>query len=130
MTRPEHPAEGSYCEEDEIMMIQVNSDKGVVVDRELSFFVKAELRRSLGKLAGRLTRIEVHLSDLGSHNPGPPEKDKRCLLEARPAGKKPVSVSDKAATIEQAVQDAAGKLQRRLETQFGRARDRHSRRAA
>jgi Sigma 54 modulation protein / S30EA ribosomal protein len=114
----------------EIMMIQVNSDKGVVVDRELSLFVKAELRRALGKLAGRLTRIEVHLSDLGSHSPGPPDQDKRCLLEARPAGQKPVSVSDKAATVEQAVRGAAGRLKRRLETRFGRAQDRHLRRAA
>lgn len=112
------------------MMIQVNSDKGVVVDRELSLFVKAELRRSLGKHAGRLTRIEVHLSDLGSRTPGPPDKDKRCQLEARPAGQKPVSVSDEASTVEQAVRGAAGKLKRRLETTFGRARDRHSRRAA
>jgi Sigma 54 modulation protein / S30EA ribosomal protein len=114
----------------EIMMIQVNSDKGVVVDRELSLFVKTELRRALGKLAARLTRIEVHLSDLGSHSPGPPDQDKRCLLEARPAGQKPVSVSDKAETIEQAVRGAAGRLKRRLETRFGRAQDRHLRRAA
>jgi hypothetical protein len=121
-------AESVTYGEDEIMMIQVNSDKEVVVDRELSLFVKAELRRALGKFARRLTRVEVHLSDLNSHKPG--LQDKRCQLEARPAGKKPVSVSDKAETIEQAVQGAGGKMQRRLETQFGRARDRHLRRAA
>jgi len=121
-------AESAMCGEDEIMMIQVNSDKEIVVDRELSLFVKAELRRALAKFARRLTRIEVHLSDLNSHKPG--LQDKRCQLEARPAGQKPFSVSDKAETIEQAVQGAGGKMQRRLETRFGRARDRHLRRAA
>lgn len=111
-------------------MIQVSSDKGVVVDRELTLFVKAELRRALSNFADRLTRIEVHLSDVSSNNPSLPDTDKRCLLEARPAGQKPVSVSDKAATVEQAVRGAAGKMQRRLETRFGRVRDRHLRRAA
>ena len=112
------------------MMIQVNSDKGVVVDRELTLFAKAELRRALRNFADRLTRIEVHLSDVSSSNPSLPDIDKRCLLEARPAGQRPVSVTDKAATVEQAVRGAAGKMQRRLETKFGRARDRHLRRAA
>ncbi len=103
------------------MTIQINSDKHIVVDAELTSLVEAEVNRALGRFDSQLTRIEVHLSDLNSHKPG--AQDKRCQLEARTAGQKPVSVSDEAATVEQAVRGAAGKMQRLLETSFGRRDD-------
>ena len=101
------------------MKIQLNSDNQVVVNAALTGAVKSTVRRVLGKFENQLTRIEVHLSDLNSHKSG--FRDKRCQLEARPAGKRPVSVSDKSATIRQSVLGAATKMKRLLETSFGKA---------
>lgn len=101
------------------MKVQTNSDKQVAVDTELSGKIEEEIRRTLGRFETHLTRVEVHLSDLNSSSKGG-LRDKRCLLEVRPAGQKPVSVSFETASVEQAVRGAAGKMKRLLETSFGK----------
>ena len=100
------------------MKIQVNSDKTIAVDASLTRFVEGEVRRVLARFARRLTRVEVHLSDVDSRKTG--QADKRCLIEARPAGDRPVSVSAKAAKMASAVDGALGKMQRLFTTFFGR----------
>src|SRR5271163_2674834 len=102
------------------MKTQINSDKQVVVDAELSKTIEADVRRALGTFETRLTRLEVHLSDLNSSSKQSVQ-DKRCLLEARVARRKPVSVSFEAASVEQAVRGAARKMKRLLDTSFGKS---------
>jgi hypothetical protein len=105
-----------------VMMILVNSDKNVVVDATLTSFVETEVNKVLGRFESQLTRVEVYLSDLNGNKPG--LLDKRCQLEARPSGDGPVSVDDKADTVELAVRGAANKMKRLLESSFGRAQKR------
>jgi predicted component of type VI protein secretion system len=112
-----------------VMKVQINSDKQVVVDAELSSVVEAEVRRALGRFETQLTRLEVHLSDLNSSSKRG-LRDKRCLLEARPVGRKPVSVAFETASVEQAVRGAAGKMKRLLETSFGKSSGLTSQRSA
>ena len=100
------------------MKIQINSDKQITMDSNLRIVLEAELKRALERFEGRLTRIEVHLSDVNSSKPG--LFDKHCAIEARPAGHKPVSVTHAAATVESATRGAAGKLKRLLDTSFGK----------
>jgi hypothetical protein len=100
------------------MQIQVNSDKNIAVDTELTRSVEAEVNRAVGRFENQITRVEVHLSDANSHKPG--LRDKRCLMEARPAGRQPLSVSEEAGSVEQAVRGAAGKLKNSLESLFGK----------
>jgi hypothetical protein len=47
--------------------------------------------------------------------------DKRCMMEARLEGRSPVAVTDHAATLDKAVNDAAGKLGRMIESAVDRA---------
>ncbi|HEY6274613.1 MAG TPA: HPF/RaiA family ribosome-associated protein [Terriglobales bacterium] len=101
------------------MKIQINTDKQITMDMELARLVGDEVRRALGRFERRLTRVEVHLSDVNSHKAG--LRDKRCQIEVRPAGGRPVSVSIEAASVETAVQGAANKMKRLLETRFGRS---------
>jgi ribosome-associated translation inhibitor RaiA len=68
--------------------------------------------------AAQITRVEVHLSDENSDKGG--DNDKRCLLEARLAGLRPVVVSHRAATLQQAIDGAAEKLERSIESTLGR----------
>src|SRR6266849_7663369 len=100
------------------MKIQVNSDKTIDVDSSMTRFVEGEVSRVLGRFAIRLTRVEVHLSDVDNRKTG--QADKRCLIEVRPAGDRPLSVSAKATKTESAVGEALGKMQRSLTTFFGR----------
>jgi ribosome-associated translation inhibitor RaiA len=65
--------------------------------------------------------VEVHLSDENGAKSG--QQDQRCMLEARLEGRQPVSVTDHAATLEQAVDGAAHKLARLLDSRLGRLHD-------
>ena len=104
------------------MQIQVNSDSSVAVDSELSRLVESTVNKALERFNDRITRVEVHLSDVNGPKPG--IQDKRCLMEARPAGLDPVAVNNQAATLEEAVWGAAQKLKRLLDSLFGRVGDR------
>jgi hypothetical protein len=100
------------------MKIQVNSDKTIAVDADLTRFVDAEVRRVLDRFVIRLTRAEIHLSDIDNSKRG--HADKRCLIEVRPMGSQPLSASAQAITMASAVSQALGKMQRSLTTFFGR----------
>ena len=100
------------------MKIQVNSDKTIAVDASLTRFVEGEVSRLLSRFAIRLTRVEIHLSDVDNQKTG--QADKRCLIEVRPAGARPLSASANATKLASAVTQALGKMQRSLTTFFGR----------
>jgi ribosome-associated translation inhibitor RaiA len=100
------------------MKIQVNSDKTIDVDANLTRFVEGEVSSVLARFATKLTRVEIHLSDVDNTKTG--KADKSCLVEVRPAGERPLSASAKAADVESAVSGALRKMQRSLATFFGR----------
>lgn len=104
------------------MQIQVNSDKNIPVDTRVINFVEGEANRVLKRFAGKLTRVEFHLSDVNAKKFG--THDKRCLVEVRPAGHRPLTVSNAAATVEAAVGGVLIKLRSALETLFGRMGER------
>ncbi|QNI38292.1 HPF/RaiA family ribosome-associated protein [Edaphobacter albus] len=104
------------------MQILVNGDNQISVDARLTEFVQDEVGRALGRFGGRLTRVEVHLSDHNGPKSGA-SPDKRCLIEARPSGWQPVSASDDANSVAEAVSNAANKMKCQLESAFGRAAD-------
>jgi hypothetical protein len=91
------------------MQTQINSDKNINVDTRVIEFVEVEVKRVLGRLSSKLTRVEVHLSDVNSHKSG--ANDKRCMIEARPARHRPLSTTNQAATVKQAVRGALDKMQ-------------------
>ncbi|MEO8125707.1 MAG: HPF/RaiA family ribosome-associated protein [Bryobacteraceae bacterium] len=100
------------------MKVQINSDKTVAVDDSLIAFVEGEVNRVLDRFVLKLTRVEVHLSDVDNRKTG--QADKRCMVEARPAGARPLSATAKSTRLASAVGDALGKMQRSLDTFFGR----------
>jgi ribosome-associated translation inhibitor RaiA len=100
------------------MKIQVNSDKTINVDASLTRFVKEKSTSALDRFAKELTRVEIHLSDVDNKKTGP--ADKRCLIEVRPAGDRPLAASAIAKTTDAAVDGALGKMKRLLTTFFGK----------
>lgn len=101
------------------MQIQLNTDASVEGSETLIASVEADVQSALERYADRLTRVEVHLSDDDGNKKGS-GTDKRCLLEARPAGLQPVVVTAVAGTVEQACHDATRKMQSVLNSTFGR----------
>lgn len=101
------------------MQIQVNSDRSIETDSELTRQVESAVNNTLKRFEQRVTRVEVHLTDVNSDKSG--ARDKRCVMEARPAGQDPVAVTNQAASLEEAVGGAAQKLKGLLDSRFGRA---------
>ncbi|WP_263385628.1 HPF/RaiA family ribosome-associated protein [Granulicella arctica] len=106
------------------MQILVNSDKHIVVHRKLSHFVDIEINRILNRFNPHLTRVEAHLSDEHAFKAGP--RTKRCLLEARPKEHQSLTVTADSPDLLIAVTGAAHKMQRLLDSTFGRIEEKRS----
>lgn len=101
------------------MLIQINKDRNVSGERSLDEWVESEISGGLARFSDRVTRIEVHFGDVNSDKKFG-VNDKRCMLEARLAGLRPIVVSHNAATLEQAVTGAVQQLRRSLDTTLGK----------
>ncbi|MEP7204127.1 MAG: ribosomal subunit interface protein [Ilumatobacteraceae bacterium] len=104
------------------MHTEVTTDHNVDGSEEMIRQVVAEVDAALARFSDRLTRVEVHLGDENASKGG--SADKRCMLEARPAGQQPVAVTHHDATVSDALTGALRKLGNLLESKFGRIDDR------
>jgi hypothetical protein len=100
------------------MIVQVSTDRNVDGRDALAGRVEDEVTSALARYSDQLTRVEVHLGDENAGRSG--SADKRCTVEARPSGRRPVAVTHHAATLEEAYRGAIGKLRNVLESAFGR----------
>jgi len=103
------------------MHIQFNTDDTIEGRDALAAQAEADIRTSLGRFADQITRIEIHLSDVNGDKTA--SNDKRCLIEARLAGRQPEAVSHEGATMDAAVNGAVKKLRRSLDGTLGRLGD-------
>ncbi len=103
------------------MTIQINSDNNLTVHKEFRAQLQSHISEELSRFSENITRLEVHLSDENGQKDG--VNDKRCLVEARVEGIKPIAVTNIANNHEQAVEGAIEKLKATLDTKFGRLKD-------
>ena len=103
------------------MQIQINTDSNIEGREKLADHVKGVVEGALGRFREQITRVEVHLSDENGHKSG--QDDKRCMMEARIEGRQPTAVTHQAANLDQAINGAADKLQRSIESTLGRLHD-------
>lgn len=103
------------------MQVQFNTDESVAGREALGRHAEEVVRKSLDRFSHELTRVEIHLSDSNGHKAG--ENDKRCLMEARVAGRQPIAVADEANTLHQAIDGATRKLKRSLDSTLGKLGD-------
>jgi ribosome-associated translation inhibitor RaiA len=104
------------------MQIQVNSDKNIGGRETLAADISEVVDHALSHFRDRITRVEVHVTDQNSDKKGGGD-DVRCLMEARLKGRQPVVASHQAANLDQAVDGAADKLSKAIESIIGRLRD-------
>jgi len=103
------------------MQVHTNTDRHIKGDEGLSAHVEAVVSGALGRFTGQTTRVEVHLRDENGARGG--ADDIRCMMEARLQGRPPKVVTHQAATVREAIEGAAGKLGRAIESAVGRLRD-------
>jgi ribosome-associated translation inhibitor RaiA len=103
---------------------QFNTDSSVMGTQNVAERIEAQVRKRLERFADRLTRIEVHVSDVNGRKHG--ADDKHCTIEARPRGSRPIGVTGKASDVDAAARIAANTMAERLERVLGKAqRHRH-----
>jgi ribosome-associated translation inhibitor RaiA len=103
---------------EEPMLVQVHSANGVEGSANLTTRVESLVDRVLGRYRDRITRIEVHLGDTNADKGG--LDDKRCSIEARLAGLKPIAVVHHAGNFPDAITGAVDKLERLISNTLGK----------
>ena len=100
------------------MQIQINSGDRETrgVNKEA---IRNEVRNAVERYQDRITRVEVHLKDVNGPKSG---NDKQCTMEARVAGLDPMAVTADSDDLWTAIVDAAGKLQRKLQSDLEKRR--------
>lgn len=98
------------------MQIQVNA-ADVGASEAILSRVHRGLNQTLQHFEDRITRVEVHLHDLNGRKSG---VDKRCLMEARVAGRRPLAVRCDSDDMYAAIDGCASKLERALRHELGR----------
>tara|TARA_R110002167_G_scaffold64917_8_gene183551 strand:+ start:1757 stop:2080 length:324 start_codon:yes stop_codon:yes gene_type:complete len=100
------------------MQIQINTANNIDGREALVAALETDVRDGLSRFGERLTRVEVHVNDQANGQTG--SADMRCMMEARPQGKGPVTVTDNAATPGLAVSGALRKMTTALDREFGK----------
>lgn len=107
------------------MQIQINTDRNIEGHEALATHLNSIVNNTLNRISSHITRVEVHVSDENGHKNA--KDDKRCVMEARLENRPPVAVTCNAETLHQAVEGAAQKLIRSIESDLGRLHDQASR---
>lgn len=102
------------------MIILINTTNNISLDQDDRDSLTSMIEGEVERYNENLTRLEVHLDDENSIKEG--GNDKRCTIEARPEGIKPITVTQKADTVDQAVSGAVDKLMSALNTTYGKMR--------
>jgi ribosome-associated translation inhibitor RaiA len=104
------------------MQIQVNTDHNTDGRERVADYVRNVVASAMSHFGSHITRIEVHLGDENGAKGG--QDDKRCMMEARVEKRDPIAVTHHAATLDQAIAGAAGKLRRSLQHDLERLHER------
>lgn len=103
------------------MKIQFNTDKHIEGHQRAEAYFANELETALARFEEKITRVEVHFGHENSAKDG--VKDKRCLIEVRPAKLQPLAVTEHDETNEKAFRGALEKVKKVLITTFEKQKE-------
>ncbi|WP_407304978.1 HPF/RaiA family ribosome-associated protein [Acinetobacter sp.] len=103
------------------MNIEIRTDKNIQNSERLITYVRAELNAEFQRYSERITHFSVHFSDENAAKGG--ADDIHCMIEARPAGLKPVVVNHHGYNIDTAIHGAIDRLKRSLDHLFEKIDD-------
>lgn len=100
------------------MEVFFNTDKNIEAKERIEAYFTKHIKEDLARFEDRVTRVEVHLSDENGAKSG--TKDKKCVLEVRPQGLKPIAVTSQDDSIEKAISSATKKMESSLTSLIGK----------
>ncbi|MBF0206400.1 MAG: HPF/RaiA family ribosome-associated protein [Oligoflexia bacterium] len=103
------------------MLIKISTPNYIEGSESLTSHFQKNIESSLGHHSDIVTRLEVHFSD--ENGPKSGENDKRCMIEARIEGKKPMAVTHHSTSLDLALHGATEKLKRKLDSAVERLRE-------
>ena len=109
------------------MQVQVNTDNVVEGREKLIEHVEGVIRDAVDRYEDQVTHVEAHLGDVNSGEKSGAD-DMRCMFEARVSGVKNIAVKHQAESLHLAIEGAADKLTRALESALGKLEDQRRRR--
>lgn len=104
------------------MQIQIGSGPNIKIHEALATEISSVVESALSQYSDHITRVAVHLSDENSDKKVGHDT-MRCMLEARLEGRQPIAVTHQAQTVDQAIDGAADKLTRLIESTLERKLD-------
>lgn len=110
------------------MQIQTHTDNHIQGDEALYALVQESVEHALGRYEDRITRVEVFLAEehaRDKHIGHNDDNDKRCVMEVRLRGLKPISVRHHGTTVRESYEGAGEKMQHLVEKTIGRLSQRH-----
>ena len=108
------------------MQVQVETDNHVEGRERLIEHVEGVIRDAVDRYEDQVTHVEAHLGDVNSGGKSGAD-DMRCMFEARVAGLKNIAVKHQAGSLHLAIEGAADKLTKALESALGKMQDRQRR---
>ena len=109
------------------MQVMINTDHNIDGREAVAGRITGLVEDALRHVSDHVTRVEVHLTDENSDQKGGVGA-MRCVIEARIEGRQPLSASDEATSLDDAVLGTAHKLARLIDNTLGRLRHREGRR--
>jgi len=103
-----------------IMQIKINTDHNINGQEHMIGKFTDIIKNALNRLSDHITSLEIHLSEQNGHKTG--HNNKKCVMEARLEGRKPIAVINNADTLEQAVNGCIDKLVSTIDKILGRLR--------
>ena len=108
------------------MQVNVETDNHIENREKLIEHVDGVVRDAVDRYEERVMFVEAHLGDMNSGSKSGPA-DMRCMLQARIAGVKSVAVEHRAESLHLAIEGAADKLTKALDSAVGKLDDRQRR---
>jgi ribosome-associated translation inhibitor RaiA len=101
------------------MQVQVHTDNHIDGTEDMALWASSTVKTALARFASQITRVEVHLSDENAGKKNTADSI-QCTLEARLEGHQPLAIKHHGANLNQAIEGAAEKMSRLIDSTLGR----------
>ena len=108
------------------MQVQVETDNHIEGREKLIEHVEGVILDAVDRHQDQVTHVEAHLGDMNSGDKSG-AADMRCMFEARLSGRKNIVVEHRAESLHLAIEGAADKLTKALESALGKLQDKQRR---
>ena len=101
------------------MQVQIHTDNHIEGTEAMALWASNTVKTTLDRFASQITRVEVHLRDENAGKKNTAESI-QCTMEARLEGHQPLALKHQGANFNQAIEGAAEKMSRLIDSTLGR----------